>query len=301
MKSRRRAGFTLVELLVVITIIGILIALLLPAVQSARNAARRTQNMNHLKQIGLALQSYEQAWEVYPPPRDTCEQYALNWAFCLLPFLEQQALVDAHDFSARVFDDANRESMRTPVSVFYNPSRRRVRAECPFDNNGSPVPNSPKGSCNDYAANRGWFDPAVASNPGNNCCEPFRKKFSGPFPHLGSSGCRGASVAAAKVRDGLSNTIAVGDRWVGPGDKDYAGFTGDYPWTVQRGGDEGEPHFPVGPDDTSQDVFGAPEGHMAAFVFLDGHVASIKYSIHWETYKYLLVVADGMPIPADAF
>src|SRR3954462_4179630 len=91
--SRRRVGFTLVELLVVIAIIGILIALLLPAVQSAREAARRTQCNNNLKQLGLALNSYHDANKYYPMGSmlpDT--NYGPSAIVHLLPYVEQDSL-----------------------------------------------------------------------------------------------------------------------------------------------------------------------------------------------------------------
>jgi len=108
MRLPGRNGFTLVELLVVIAIIGILIALLLPAVQSAREAARRAQCSNNLKQIGLALHNYHSAFKVFPPAGVgygwcTEEQYgdslilnASGWSM-LLPYLEQQPLYDEYD------------------------------------------------------------------------------------------------------------------------------------------------------------------------------------------------------------
>ena len=93
--SRRPAAFTLVELLVVIAIIGILVALLLPAVQAAREAARRTQCANNLKQIGLALQNYESTYRVFPPSLTLpASRIGDSWSAQarILPFLEQAAL-----------------------------------------------------------------------------------------------------------------------------------------------------------------------------------------------------------------
>ena len=89
----RRRGFTLVELLVVIAIIGVLVALLLPAVQAAREAARRNSCVNHLKQIGLAVQNYHDSLGQYPSGREAVDMRAVSWAFNLLPYLEQPGSV----------------------------------------------------------------------------------------------------------------------------------------------------------------------------------------------------------------
>jgi len=106
-----RAGFTLVELLVVIAIIGLLVALLLPAIQAAREAARRTECSNKLKQIGLALHNYHDTYNVFPPGAITkttsCSLNTGNtrtdggapWTVLTLPFMEQSSLHDRFDFS----------------------------------------------------------------------------------------------------------------------------------------------------------------------------------------------------------
>lgn len=112
MNSRTSRGFTLVELLVVIAIIGVLIALLLPAVQQAREAARRMQCMNHLAQLVLALHNYESANQFFPagsindtsPIRNVPKGYHHNWISATLPYLGDKTTYDHIDFSKGVYD-----------------------------------------------------------------------------------------------------------------------------------------------------------------------------------------------------
>src|SRR5215475_8654036 len=100
-------GFTLVELLVVIAIIGILVAFLLPAIQAAREAARRTQCQNNLKQIGLAVQSHHDTRKAFPMGRNRIDQFAVSWAFFLLPYMEETSIYNSWDGTARVDDPKN--------------------------------------------------------------------------------------------------------------------------------------------------------------------------------------------------
>ena len=103
MCRHKRKAFTLVELLVVIAIIGILVALLLPAVQAAREAARRSQCLNNLKQLGLALHNYSDTQRTFPPAGIGTNQ--LSWLVLILPFIEQAPLHDQFNFNEGYFQD----------------------------------------------------------------------------------------------------------------------------------------------------------------------------------------------------
>jgi prepilin-type N-terminal cleavage/methylation domain-containing protein len=145
--TRRRRGFTLVELLVVIAVIGVLVALLLPAVQSAREAARRMQCANNMKQLALAVHNYESAFAAYPPA-------SVNWntahhpnhsciAF-LLPFLEQATIQDIYDLNVAWNHSKNRPAIETRLPFLLCPSAPHKApytcdyfADTQFFNNGN--------------------------------------------------------------------------------------------------------------------------------------------------------------------
>ncbi len=129
----RRRGFTLIELLVVIAIIAVLIALLLPAVQQAREAARRSQCRNHLKQLGLALHNYEGTHRVLPPSTTSILDFGVwsgtptdyhlhSWASFLLPYVDQAPLYNQINFNVSALDVANRAPAAAQVPVFRCPS-----------------------------------------------------------------------------------------------------------------------------------------------------------------------------------
>jgi prepilin-type N-terminal cleavage/methylation domain-containing protein/prepilin-type processing-associated H-X9-DG protein len=216
MKYRVRSGFTLIELLVVIAIIAVLIALLLPAVQAAREAARRLQCVNNLKQLGLALHSYHSANDCFPPGAlfawnpDTAKQIN-NGDFSaharLLPFEEQQPLYNAANFSVACFNSATGVPMNTTVtttrlSAFLCPSSERPG----WTMNGTAPINKAIAPGNNYFASLGStleFAAQQTSGPPN-----------GPFFYYGQYG---SPVGIASITDGTSSTIAFGEWKTGTG------------------------------------------------------------------------------------
>jgi prepilin-type N-terminal cleavage/methylation domain-containing protein len=129
--SRRPLGFTLIELLVVIAIIGVLIALLLPAVQQAREAARRSQCSNNMKQIGLAIHNYESANKVFPGTYVTLDPFSnpSTWMTMILPYCEQETVYNMMNFGSEntlcsnaYFVRANRSATIRSISTFMCPS-----------------------------------------------------------------------------------------------------------------------------------------------------------------------------------
>ncbi len=132
-KSRNRhtrRGFTLIELLVVIAIIAVLVALLLPAVQQAREAARRTQCKNNLMQIGIALHNYEMARECLPPGsvdpnrpiRNEAKGYHVGWLVATLPYLDQMNTYRAFNFADDVYSPANNGPRGVKINILFCPS-----------------------------------------------------------------------------------------------------------------------------------------------------------------------------------
>ncbi len=116
----RRSGFTLIELLVVIAIIAVLISLLLPAVQAAREAARRSQCTNNLKQILLGFHNHLSSYNAFPPVRTETPNF--GWGINILPYLDQKPLYDAFNLSKNFYDYENQTVTHTALSVFVCPS-----------------------------------------------------------------------------------------------------------------------------------------------------------------------------------
>jgi prepilin-type N-terminal cleavage/methylation domain-containing protein/prepilin-type processing-associated H-X9-DG protein len=186
MHRRQRRGFTLIELLVVIAIIGVLVALLLPAVQSAREAARRAQCVNNMKQIGLAVHNYESTHGVLPAGQ--IPQTAYSALTRLLPFAEQQPLYAALNFDLPHDNPVNNTVRLASISMFV----------CPSD---APNPLPERGGATNYMYNKGsgivW---QRATGPNASLRDP-----DGPFYF-------DAWVKLAYIKDGTSNTGFFSER-----------------------------------------------------------------------------------------
>ena len=220
--NKRATGFTLIELLVVIAIIGILIALLLPAVQSAREAARALQCHNNLKQIGLALQNYHEAAGTFPPGgvvEGLCcnTKSQTNWAISLLPYLEQETLHDQYNHKAYNEDPANAFIRNKMVSVYVCPSESETDVpSSPATGPGKNLTFMP-GS---YAAVTGRAESNAWWGNSNTTSPSLPMRWRGVLHTVGERGPTG--VAGLKlgtesirdIRDGTSSTLMIGERSV---------------------------------------------------------------------------------------
>ncbi len=286
MKTNSRSAFTLVELLVVIAIIGVLVALLLPAVQAAREAARRISCTNNLTQLALALQNYESAYRVYPPGTldekgpivNAAQGYHHNWLTQLLPFIEERNTFDHIDFSVGVYDEKNAPARAIRIQIF----------RCPSD----PGPR----------------DVAITNYAGlhHDLDQPINVDNHGVF-FLNSS------VRYEDIKDGSTHTIFVGERsadlqqdlgWMSgtrstlrnTGLPINAGLT-----NMRRSGTNTAPMLDVPGAEIAAVVggFGSHHPGGAQFAFGDGHVQFLSQTISPETYQQMGHRADGKLMTRD--
>ena len=299
----RNRGFTLVELLVVIAIIGILIALMLPAVQAAREAARRTQCKNNLKQIGLALHNYADSFKVFPPsstsgigngvwnypgagPSDATI-HLHSFASLLLPYLEQENISEAVNYNVSALDPVNR-NIASQILPFYR--------------------------CPSYSGRDYSDEPLYVTTVGYDKFAIRNYVALGARTVVGLSGMTppegvlfpGSKTGFRDVLDGTSNTIvfaetreersavwidgtsaAVAARWVDLSSPTYAGNTVSINHT---------PYFPGGvfPNSIGQ-AYGPSSFHPggAQHAFVDGSVQFLKETMDATVYDALATRAGG--------
>ena len=214
-----RPAFTLVELLVVIAIIGVLVALLLPAVQAAREAARRMQCTNNLKQLGLALHNFHDARGILPPGRGGG---SVSWFALILPYLEGGAEYARWDLTKSYYAKENFEARVYFIPTFFCPSVKRPLGTLSSERSGMPSAVSGvsgdfgKGSTGDYAGNFG----TVMSG----CCNPYHDEMNGVIVTVNDGKFQGVrtevtdpeafypSITFTMVTDGLSKTFFAGEK-----------------------------------------------------------------------------------------
>jgi prepilin-type N-terminal cleavage/methylation domain-containing protein len=225
-------GFTLVELLVVIAIIGVLVALLLPAVQAARDAARRTQCASNLRNLALGLANHHDAKGHYPPPamvRENTNDEPLkdlrlfaNWAIMVLPYVEQQALYDRFkiDDQTRLYDtknDVNREPRGQQLEIMLCPSDPGGGQK--FEGSGG---NWARGN---YGLNgfqfwpNAWLVREAQGNPLGDAGD-FSKYVD---LNIGMGGISKPRMDATRISDGTTNTIMLAEMRIGLGPRDRRG------------------------------------------------------------------------------
>lgn len=294
--SRRRIGFTLIELLVVIAIIAVLIALLLPAVQQAREAARRSQCKNNMKQIGIALHNYHDSFKVFPfgcvetSSQGTANHMALCWRFDILPYVDQ----------ANLYNVLTQYDRRDLVSATNNetfwlalPAQQQVLPVyiCPSESVGPYTSANQNGgdttcpSTSAMASYEGNGGDISAGNDGNgyyagsNNAGTWQNNCPGMFSHYQTR------ISINTVTDGTSNTLFVAERTANkpkPG-CGGAGEGSNYMcWTGQFGA-VGSVRYGINSTCRSSWTSGLGFGSMhiggAHFLMVDGSVGFISQSI----------------------
>lgn len=196
-RGRSRAAFTLVELLVVIAIIGILVGLLLPAVQSAREAARRLQCQNNLKQIGLAVHNYHDVHRQFPWVNANSTLSGGSLFVSILPYVEQGNAFQRYDFTKSNRDPFNRQVVAQQLPFYYCPSdgRRREVPSCSVDAGRAPGTYAVSIGTRDYNQYWSWIGAP-------------RPELDGMIVYSDSVDRR---TKMASVTDGTSNTFLVGE------------------------------------------------------------------------------------------
>ena len=312
-----RSGFTLIELLVVIAIIGVLVGLLLPAVQQAREAARRSACSNNMKQQGLAVHNYA---DVNP------EKFPVGWvgeyemgewhgdegeghgfASRMLPFIEQNNVYKTIDFGAQVSAASNATARTTVISTFLCPSDSYGAGDVfsPGEegagSNDEETPDATPGSTqysrSNYPGCFGSEHMAGHDHGGGGGGDPGLEPGEGNGIFLAGGSNGENAVSFRDVRDGLSKTIMIGERdsrlggslWIGRGD----GLEAMMSRVVGVGEhvfNSGDPHF--------EDFFSSHPGGVS-FVFADGHVAFLSNGMSEALFQSLATRAGGEVVNGD--
>ena len=305
-----RQAFTLVELLVVIAIIAMLVALLLPAVQSAREAARITRCSNQLRQIAIASLSHESAHGFMPsngwgwrwagdPEYGFGEKQPGGWAFNILSFIEEGQIRQIAESSSDKRNAIARMNEQV-VEAFYCPSRREARVyPAPQDPNSYNSAYSAAVARADYAFNSGSQTPCIQAGAANHTmeygwCGPGRSGWrqGGLSMNWKANGIsfQRSEVRMAQVTDGSSRTYMVGERYLNPFEYTTGKGVGDN-WSVYQGHDidiaRWTSYLPA--RDRAGLVywwsFGGPHQSGFQMAMCDGAVRLVDYAVDREIHK----------------
>jgi prepilin-type N-terminal cleavage/methylation domain-containing protein/prepilin-type processing-associated H-X9-DG protein len=314
---RRRSAFTLVELLVVIAIIGVLVALLLPAVQMAREAARRTQCANHLKQLGLAAHNFTDVRGFLPPSRVSndstdANQNWLTWAVIMLPYVEQQNYYTQWDLT-KAYEQHPETVTRNAVPVYFCPSRRRPTQAFSTETT-SPAPSgglSDFASCGGRGANDGVNANGVENQYAHGAMICARWSMS-PSP-LRVADWKGL-VRLAVITDGTSNTFLIGEKQVrrttkfGKGEDRSVYTAGNLNNARRFAGIDRKTNEKYKLDGytaaeivqgVDNQAFGSLHPGTVQFVMCDGSVRGVKSQTDLNVLGNLAERDDGNPITGD--
>ena len=275
--ARARGAFTLVELLVVIAIIGILVALLLPAIQAAREAARRTQCANNLRQIGLATHGFHDSFNKLPPMRIYDGQP--TWLLLILDYMEETQVKKLWDYNAGCFYDQTRQTRTAVVEGFFCPSQdhdtKLAVGATPADGHTHPATQPEgggwEGSISDYKAVAGSTCPTLITELGTTAhpldiSGAFAHHVDGPIPQCNKEQIRFTTTPTTRgilswrartglkdIIDGTSKTLLGGEVGRGTAEIGHA-FNGDHNPGVQIGQNtwffSQRPHLPPNPNCT---------------------------------------------------
>jgi prepilin-type N-terminal cleavage/methylation domain-containing protein len=313
--DRRRLGFTLVELLVVIAIIGVLVALLLPAVQAARESARRMHCQNNLKQIGLGWQNHADTNGHLPTGGwgwgwvgDADQGFGVNqtgsWPFNILPFIEQKAVYDMSGGNPGPPKLAALDRMVTvTIKTYVCPSRRKPQLWPVTSTSHKNYDQVTMAAKSDYGANCGDVSKNEFDEGPPQGLMPPRPPDKLPTSAFFFTGVSYAcsTVRLAEITDGTSNTIMVGEKFLNPkmwitgadpsdNENLYTGFDNDHYRST------GAAYFPPKADNpnlTNLQTYGSAHPSVFNVVLCDGSVRGISYNIDKATYANLGNKADG--------